>query len=82
MSKEQILHEVISEYGRKIDEFIAYREARNRYFNKHAFHALLHTLSEYFMQGQDIGAMLEQSVCRGYNWVFPLTHNSGKRRCA
>lgn len=82
MSKEQILHEVISQYGRKIDEFIAYREARNRYFNKHAFHALLHTLSGYFMQGQDIGAMLEQSVCRGYNWVFPLTHNSGKRRCA
>ena len=82
MSKEQILQEVVSQYGNKIDEFIAYREARNRYFNKHAFHALLDTLSAYFMQGKDIGAMLEQSVCRGYNWVFPLTHNSRKRRCA
>lgn len=81
MSKEQILHEVVSQYGNKIDEFIAYREARNKYFNKHAFHALLDTLSAYFMQGEDIVAMLEQSVCRGYNWVFPLTHNSRKRRC-
>ena len=80
MSKEAVCREVMLQYGAKIDEFIAYREQRNRYLNQSAKNALYDTLADYFVKGQDVGAILEQSIYRGYNWVFPLTHRSRRNR--
>ena len=82
MPKEAILHELVSQYGVKIDEFIAYREQRGRYLNKQALSALCDTLASYFAKGQDVEAILNQSIYRGYNWVFPLTHKKRIRNVA
>ena len=79
LNKEDLIYEMDLKHGQKIREFIAYRASKRRFFNEASLTALYATLGTYFANGKDIEAMLDQSIQRDYNWVFPLTHRSRKK---
>lgn len=72
-SENHILH-IQAKYGNKIQEFFDYRCAKGRFFNKHSLRAFYNTLCEFESKNKDISAIIDQSINRDYNWIFPITH--------
>lgn len=81
-SSEEIITQMLEKHGQKIQEFIDFRAKKGRKFNTAALNALYATLGIAFERGKDVEAMIDQSIHRDYNWVFPLTHKFKKRRKA
>lgn len=79
-NSEEIIASMLEKHGEKIQEFINFRAKKGRNFNAAALNALYATLGIAFERGKDIEAMINQSIHRDYNWVFPLTHRIKKRK--
>lgn len=79
-TSEEIITQMLETHGEKIQEFINYRAKKGRKFNAAALNALYATLGIAFEKGKDVEAMINQSIYRDYNWVFPLTHKFKKRK--
>lgn len=74
LDKESLFYALIDKHGEKIQEFINFRAKKGRNFNESALCALYATLGTYFENGKDVESIINQSIHRDYNWVFPLTH--------
>lgn len=61
-------------YKDKIQEFIAFRKAKKRFFNEASLQALYTQIAQFEAKGSDVMAILNQSIERDYNWIFPITH--------
>lgn len=71
-----------AKYADKIQEFLHYRHAKGRFFNKYALQAFYKTLCEFERKKRNIPDIIDQSINRDYNWIFPITHKKFKRRIA
>lgn len=61
-------------YKDKIQEFISFRNAKKRFFNEASLQALYAQIAQFEAKGSDVIAILNQSIERDYNWIFPITH--------
>lgn len=68
-----------AKYADKIQEFLHYRHAKGRFFNKYALQAFYKTLCEFERKKRNIPDIIDQSINRDYNWIFPITHKFNKR---
>lgn len=79
ITAEQI-QTIKEKYKTKINEFVQYRHLKQRYFNNASFNRFLNDLCIFECKKQNVEAIIDQSIDRGYNWVFPLTHQKKRRK--
>ena len=77
--KDEIAY-IQTKYANKIQQFLHYRHAKGRFFNKYALQAFYETLCEFERKNRNIVDIIDQSINRDYNWIFPITHKKFKKR--
>ncbi len=60
-----------TEYEEKLDQFIEHRQAMKKKMTPQAIKLLKAALNRYHEQGQDVLAMIDQAILRGWQTVYP-----------